>query len=73
MCRNIDIKEECSMSKYKVNILLRDGRNIEFITKTNVDKAKRQRVMGDEYLVTEDLYIISFKDSREIKVEEIGK
>ncbi len=57
------------MSKYKVNILLRDGRNIEFVTKTNVNKAKRQRVMGDEYLVTEDLYIISFKDSKKIKVD----
>ncbi len=57
------------MSKYKVNILLRDGRNIEFITKTNVDKAKRQKVMGDEYLVTEDLYIISYKDARKIKVD----
>ncbi|GIN71147.1 hypothetical protein J14TS2_16220 [Bacillus sp. J14TS2] len=61
------------MSKYKVNILLRDGRNIEFVTKTNVNKAKRQVVMGDEYLVTEDLYIISYKDSKKINVEEIGK
>ncbi|GIN71262.1 hypothetical protein J14TS2_17370 [Bacillus sp. J14TS2] len=61
------------MSKYKVNILLKDGQKIEFVTKTNLNKARRQVVMGDEYLVTEDLYIISFKDTRKIKVEEIGK
>ncbi len=58
---------------YKVNILLRDGRNIEFITKTNVNKARRQKVKGNEYVVTDDLYIISFRDAKKVNVEEIGK
>ncbi len=61
------------MSKFKVNILLRDGLKKEFVTNTDVRKAERQKLMGDEYILTDDLYVISFRHIKKIKVEEIGK
>ncbi|OAK70083.1 hypothetical protein [Lederbergia galactosidilytica] len=61
------------MKQYKVNILLRDGHKKEFVTNTDVRKAERQKLMGDEYILTDDLYVISFRHVKDIKVEEIGK
>ncbi|GIN93297.1 hypothetical protein J22TS1_43480 [Siminovitchia terrae] len=58
------------MRKYKVNILLKNGHQLEFITNTDVRTAERQVILGDEYILTRDLYVISFRHVKKMTVEE---
>ncbi|RST58596.1 hypothetical protein D5F11_016305 [Siminovitchia terrae] len=58
------------MRKYKVNILLKNGHQMEFITNTDVRTAERQVILGDEYILTKDLYVISFRHIKKMTVEE---
>ena len=57
------------LKKYKIFIYFKEGPTMAFETNMDIKKAKKQRVNGVDFIITEDMTTINVSQIKKIEIE----